>query len=67
MSFFVKPIWDEEAKVFYSESDIEGLYIEAESLPEFNEIATDIARGVVEANHKPGTVSETPTIILLTA
>ena len=28
MNFFVKAVWDEEAKVFYSDSDIVGLHIE---------------------------------------
>ncbi len=28
-TFTVKAIWDNEAQVFYAQSDIEGLYIEA--------------------------------------
>ena len=30
--YLVTAIWDEEAQVFYSKSDIHGLHIEAETL-----------------------------------
>ena len=36
--FFIKAIWDDEAQVFYSESDIKGLHIEAETLAEFEAV-----------------------------
>ena len=39
MNFFVKAVWDEEAKVFYSDSDIVGLHIEAETIEGFRETA----------------------------
>ena len=32
-TFRVKAVWDVAAKVFYSQSDIEGLHIEAADLP----------------------------------
>ena len=51
MNFFVKAVWDEEANVFYSESDIIGLHIEAETLDEFREIMLDIAPELVLAIH----------------
>ena len=51
MNFFVKAVWDEEAKVFYSDSDILGLHIEAETLAAFREIMVDIALELVLANH----------------
>jgi hypothetical protein len=51
MNFFVKAVWDEEAKVFCSDSDIVGLHIEAETLEEFREILVDIAPELVLANH----------------
>ena len=51
MNFFVKAVWDEEANVFYSESDIIGLHIEAKTLDEFREIMLDIAPELVLANH----------------
>ena len=51
MNFFVRAVWDEEAKVFLSESDIVGLHIEAATLEEFREIMVDIAPELVLANH----------------
>ena len=51
MNFFVKAVWDEETKVFHSDSDIVGLHIEAETLEEFREIMVDIAPELVLANH----------------
>ena len=49
--FFVKAIWDENAGVFYSESDIVGLHIEAKTLEEFEEIMEENAADLVVANH----------------
>ena len=51
MNFFVKAVWDEEAKVFYSDSDIVGLHIEAETLEEFRKVLVDIAPELILANH----------------
>ena len=51
MNFFVKAVWDEEAKVFYSDSDIVGLHIETETIEEFREILVDIAPELILANH----------------
>jgi len=50
-SFYVKAVWDEEAKVFYSESDIVGLHIEAEKIEEFEVIMMDLAPQMVMENH----------------
>jgi len=49
--FNVTAHWDEEAKVFYSESDIFGLHIEAPTIEEFEEVMMDLAPGLVMANH----------------
>ena len=49
--FSVKAIWDDEAQVFYAQSDIEGLHIEAASLDEFEEIILDAAPELILANH----------------
>lgn len=43
--------WDDEAKVFYSESDIIGLHIEAKTIEEFEDVMMDVAPGLVIANH----------------
>jgi Domain of unknown function (DUF1902) len=41
-SFKIRAIWDSEAEVFYSESDVPGLVIEAATYEEFVEIAHDL-------------------------
>ena len=45
-TFSVKAIWDDEAQVFYAQSDIE-----AASLDEFEEIMLDAAPELILANH----------------
>ncbi|MCF6344584.1 MAG: DUF1902 domain-containing protein [Devosiaceae bacterium] len=49
--FTIQALWDEEAKVFYSESDIDGLHVETESLEEFEEVIMDLAPDLILANH----------------
>lgn len=49
--YSVKAFWDEEAKVFYSESDIEGLHIEAPTIEAFEEVLFDAAVELIVANH----------------
>ncbi len=51
-TFTVKAVWDNEAQVFYAQSDIEGLHIEAASLDEFEEIMLDAAPELIMANHR---------------
>ena len=43
--------WDDVAKVFYSDSDIVGLHVEAATIEEFEAIMMDVAPGLVVANH----------------
>jgi hypothetical protein len=50
-TFFVRALWDAEAKVFYSESDIEGLHIEAPSVDAFEDVMFDMAIDLIVANH----------------
>ena len=50
-SFTVRALWDDEAKVYYSESDIDGLHIEAETLDEFESVMMDLAPDLIVANH----------------
>ena len=50
-TFYVKALWDEEVKVWYSETDIEGLFIETKTLVEFEEIMPELARDMIFANH----------------
>ena len=49
--YFVTGIWDEEAHVFYSKSDIHGLHIEAETLDEFESLTVDLAPDLIVENH----------------
>ncbi len=49
-AFTVTALWDEEAKVFYSDSDIPGLCVEAASFDVFVEVVEDLAPEVIAAN-----------------
>lgn len=50
-TFTVKALWDPEAKVYYSESDIEGLHIEAETVEKFEEALMELGPELALANH----------------
>ena len=50
-AFTVKAVWDEETRVFCSESDVQGLHIEAETIEEFEEIIRDVVGELIVANH----------------
>ena len=50
-SFWIKAKWDHENKIFWSESNIIGLHIEAPTLEEFQEVMTTIAPELILANH----------------
>lgn len=50
-TFFVRAIWDDEAQVYVSESDIKGLHIETKTLDEFKEVLDDVAVELILANH----------------
>jgi Domain of unknown function (DUF1902) len=50
-TFSVAAFWDEEAKVYVSQSDIIGLHIEAETLEEFEDIMHETAVDLIVANH----------------
>lgn len=51
MRFYVKALWDDEAEVFYSESDIVGLHIEAATIDEFVSVMEEMAPQMVVENH----------------
>ena len=51
-TFTVRAVWDDNAQVFYAQSDIEGLHIEATSLDEFEEIIIEEAPELIMANHR---------------
>ena len=50
-SFYVKALWDEEVSRWYSESDIDGLHIETDTLDEFEEVIEEHAADLIMANH----------------
>lgn len=49
-SYYVKALWDPEAAVWTSESDIPGLVIEASTLTEFEVLIWELAPEMLSAN-----------------
>ena len=47
---YVKAIWDEAAEVYYSETNVPGLTVEAATLPQFMDLAMELGREMLEAN-----------------
>lgn len=69
-TFYIKAVWDSDANVFISESDIVGLHIEAETIEEFERVMRRHATGLIVENHiKPKEIARNkisdliPTII----
>lgn len=55
-SFYVKAVWDAEARVWCSESDIPGLVLETPSLAEFEDLIRHFASDLLASNlniHEP--------------
>jgi Domain of unknown function (DUF1902) len=52
-TFFVRAFWDDEAKVYVSESDTKGLHIAAETREEFESVILEHAGEFVTENHFP--------------
>ena len=60
-SYFVTAVWDADAQVFYSESDIKGLHIEADTLEAFEALVVDLAPDLIIENHlSPVDLGTTP-------
>jgi hypothetical protein len=49
-SYYVRALWDDEVKRWYSESDIHGLAIETDTLDGFEEVMKDVAAELIIAN-----------------
>jgi Domain of unknown function (DUF1902) len=49
-SYYVKALWDPEASVWISETDVPGLVIEANTLSEFESLVMELAPEMLEAN-----------------
>ncbi len=59
--FTVRAIWDPEANVYYSESDIFGLHIEAKTVEEFEEVMMAEGVNLILSNHvSPEDLANTP-------
>ena len=55
-SFYVKAIWDAEASVWFSESDILGLVLQTDTLEEFEDLIRHFAPDLLASNlgiHEP--------------
>lgn len=52
--FNVTAHWDDEARVFYSESDIVGLHIEAATIEDFEAVMNEVVPDLMAANHPIG-------------
>lgn len=60
-SYVVTAVWDAEAQVFYSESDIKGLHVEADTLEAFETLVVDLAPDLIIENHlNPAELETTP-------
>jgi hypothetical protein len=53
-SYYVKALWDPEASVWTSESDIPGLVIEANTLTEFESLLWELAPEMLAENENAG-------------
>jgi hypothetical protein len=51
LEFYVQAVWDAEAGVYYSESDIVGLHVEAETLEAFEAAAAELGPQLIVENH----------------
>ena len=49
-TFYVKALWDAEANVFYSETDIPGLTVEAPNIAEFQRLVMSFAPEMLAEN-----------------
>ena len=48
--FYVRAMWDAEAEVYYSETDIPGLVVEAATPAEFQALVTQLAPEMLADN-----------------
>ena len=49
-TYSIRAIWDPEAEVYYSETDVPGLVVEAASLADFVAIAEELLPELLKAN-----------------
>jgi hypothetical protein len=51
LEFYVRAVWDAEAGVWISDSDIIGLHVEATTLEEFEAAAAELGPQLIVENH----------------
>jgi hypothetical protein len=51
-SYYVRAVWDAEAAVWISQTDVPGLVIEANTLSEFESLVQELAPEMLAANVK---------------
>ena len=49
--FHVTAVWDDEAQVYYCQSDIIGLHVEAPTIDAFEAVMLEVAPGLIADNH----------------
>lgn len=49
-TYHVKAVWDGEAEVFFAETDIPGLHVEAATMADFVQAVEELAPQMIEAN-----------------
>lgn len=52
-TYHVKAVWDAEAEVYYAETDIPGLHVEAATMAEFFKAVEELAPQMIVANDSP--------------
>jgi hypothetical protein len=52
-TYHVKAVWDPDAEVFYAETDIPGLHVEAATMTEFFQAVEELAPQMIVANDSP--------------
>jgi hypothetical protein len=57
-TYYVEALWDTEAGVFISKTNVPGLVVEAETLDEFMDIARELAPELLHANASPKRVTK---------
>ena len=49
-TYHIRAVWDPEAEVYYSETNVPGLVVEAETLSEFMAITEELLPEMLKAN-----------------
>lgn len=49
--YVIHAVWDESAGVFYAESNVPGLHVEAETIQQFIDVLQDVVPELLAANH----------------